>query len=152
MGLFANAMTLGGNQGFPPINNGEMLGPVNLEIALTEAPKQRSAEELVREYFKDTPELVAVAWCESRFRQFDGDGNIHRGEVNNNDIGLTQINTVYHLERANQLKLDIFTLEGNMAYAKYLYEEEGLQPWSASKPCWERYLGRDVQTIAFAER
>jgi len=103
---------------------------------------------LVREYFKDTPDLIAVAWCESRFTQYDADGSIHRGRVNNDDVGVMQINIVYHLQTALKLDMDLYDTEGNMAYAKYLYDKQGLAPWSASKPCWSKYLG---QELAFRE-
>lgn len=146
IGLLAGAMT------FPVTDaQAQIKGPL-VEEQVIEAPKRKTVEELVREYFKDTPELVAVAWCESRFRQIDEDGNLHRGQVNQNDIGVMQINIVYHLETALKLDIDLYTLEGNMEYAKYLFNKQGLQPWSASKPCWERYLNQDVAQILFKER
>lgn len=148
--MFANAISLTSDQ-VGTLPNGQALGPVNVEIAVATAPKQKTTEELVREYFKDSPELVAVAWCESRFRQFDANGDIHRGIVNSNDVGIMQINTVYHGEKAHSLNIDIYTLEGNMAYAKYLLERQGLQPWSASEPCWSKYMSKDIKAIAFAE-
>ena len=138
---------------FPaPAAGAELKGPVNARVEIVESPKRKSVEDLVREYFKDNPELVAVAWCESRFRQIDEDGNLHRGIVNQNDIGVMQINIVYHLETALKLGMDLYTLEGNMAYAKYLFDKQGLQPWSASKPCWEKYLNKDIAQIEFRER
>ncbi len=148
--MFANAISLTGDQ-VGVQANGQMLGPVNIEIAQATPLEVKTVEELVREYFKDNPELVAVAWCESRFRQFDGAGEIHRGIVNSNDIGVMQINTTYHAERAHSLGIDLYTLEGNMAYAKYLYESEGLQPWSASEPCWRKYMAKDIRVVAFVE-
>jgi hypothetical protein len=129
----------------------EMKGPVteqNIQMTLS---SQKSTEELVREYFKDNPELVAVAWCESRFRQVDKNGEIHRGLVNSDDIGVMQINLMYHAEEALKHELNLYTLEGNMAYAKVLFDKQGLQPWSASKPCWEKYL-HQTTPIAFVER
>jgi hypothetical protein len=33
--------------------------------------------------------------------------------------------------------MDIYSLEGNMAYAKFLYENEGTKPWRSSSKCWE---------------
>lgn len=137
-----------------PVGNvpqAEIKGPISGETEIIESPKRKTVEQLVREYFKDNPELVAVAWCESRFRQVDSDGNLHRGIVNQNDIGVMQINIVYHLEQAMKLGMDLYTLEGNMAYAKYLFEKQGLQPWSASKPCWEKYLNLDLAKTIFRE-
>src|SRR3990167_2446320 len=30
------------------------------------------------------------------------------------------------------------SIQGNVAYAKYLYEKEGVQPWASSSPCWSK--------------
>lgn len=97
----------------------------------------RSIKETVGEYFADVPELVDVARCESRFRHFDKNGRILRGEVNRSDIGVMQINEYYHKEQAEKLGLDLYTLEGNMSYARFLYEKEGLTPWQSSSRCWK---------------
>ena len=96
-----------------------------------------TVKETVEEYFSDIPILVSVARCESRFRQFNQDGSIHRGEVNEFDVGVMQVNELYHLETAKKLKIDLHTLEGNLTYARYLYEREGTVPWSSSKKCWK---------------
>lgn len=80
--------------------------------------------------------MVRIAWCESRFRQYDKNGNLHRGKVNPKDIGVMQINTYYHQKAADRMKLDLTTIEGNMAYAKRLYESEGTTPWNSSSACW----------------
>ena len=95
-------------------------------------------EKIVRSYFKDNPILSNIAWCESRFRHYDADGNIHRGEVNNRDVGVMQINERFHLNQALKFGYDIYTLKGNMAYAKYLYDKEGSVPWNSSSKCWKK--------------
>lgn len=95
-----------------------------------------STEEYVRQYFKDIPIMVEIARCESTFRQLDDDGEIHRGRVNDADVGVMQINEFYHLNTAEKKDYDIYTIEGNTAYARDLYERQGTQPWVSSKPCW----------------
>lgn len=95
-----------------------------------------TVEMAVREYFKDEPILIEIARCESTFKQFNADGSIRRGKVNDADVGVMQINEYYHLETAKKKGYDIYTLEGNMAYARDLYHREGAQPWSSSSPCW----------------
>jgi hypothetical protein len=95
-------------------------------------------ENYVKEYFKDDPALIEVAKCESTFRHFDKDGNVIRGIANKKDVGVMQINEIYHKDASEKLGLDIHTLEGNMAYAKWLYEKEGLQPWISSSKCWAK--------------
>jgi len=100
-------------------------------------PKSQSVEQYVREYFSDTPILIEIARCESQFRQYDSNGKVLRGEAVNDDIGIMQVNDYYHKARAAALDMDIRTIDGNLAYALYLFEEEGTAPWSASKKCWK---------------
>lgn len=97
-----------------------------------------NTETVVKTYFADIPLLIDIARCESRFIQFDKDGKVHRGRVNNKDVGVMQVNEYYHLKTSKKLEMDIYTLEGNMKYARYLYEREGSQPWISSAPCWAK--------------
>ena len=97
----------------------------------------KTLEEYVRAYFKDTPELAEIAKCESDFRQYDDKGAILKGTVNKGDIGIMQINKYYNGQDAAKLGLDIYTIEGNLAYAKVLYDKFGTYPWSSSEKCWE---------------
>ena len=96
-------------------------------------------EPRVAAYFRDIPIMADIARCESRNRHLDKSGNILRGEVNSRDVGVMQINERYHLETALELGYDIYDFVGNMAYARYLYETQGVKPWSSSKPCWGTY-------------
>lgn len=98
--------------------------------------KPVTLESYVREYFAETPILAEIAKCESRFRQVGKDGNVLRGEVNKSDLGLLQVNKYYHGEKAEDLGFDLMTVDGNLAYAQYLYDKEGTAPWNASKKCW----------------
>ena len=102
-----------------------------------------STESYVREYFRDIPIMIQIARCESTFRQLDRDGEIHRGRVNKEDVGVMQINEHYHLETSENKNYNIYTLEGNTAYARDLYERQGIKPWSSSKACWGKYLNSD---------
>lgn len=95
-------------------------------------------ERVIREYFADITIMIQVSYCESRFRQFNPDGTVLRGIVNSDDVGAMQINEYYHLEASKRLAIDIYTLKGNLAYARHLYRQSGTQPWSASAPCWSR--------------
>jgi len=106
---------------------------------------KKTVKEHVNEYFKEDPIMIKVAWCESRFRQYDKDGNLFRGIVNKSDVGVMQVNTYYHGKTAEKLGLDLSTLEGNLAYAKRLYEREGTTPWNSSSPCW---LNDDKSQVA----
>lgn len=74
--------------------------------------------------------------CESGLRQFDKNGNVLRGVVNPLDTGIAQINLKYHGARAEELGYDLFTEDGNIAFAKLLYKEQGTKPWHWSRHCW----------------
>ncbi len=106
--------------------------------------RSMTVEEYVRNYFSDIPVLIEVAKCESRFRQHDKNGEVLRGEVNNLDRGVMQINEYYHNEDSAKLGYDILTIEGNTAYARYLFEKYGIKPWNSSAPCWSK-------TFAYSE-
>ena len=97
-------------------------------------------ETVVRNYFADVPVMIQVARCESRFRHTLADGSILRGEVDSRDIGVMQINTGFHGERAVELGLNLKNIYDNMTYARDLYERKGTQPWNASASCWNRTL------------
>jgi hypothetical protein len=108
--------------------------PVSVEQSV-----RHSTEDIVRAYFADVPVMAEIAFCESTFRHIDpATGTVLRGWMNNNDLGVMQINESYHGADAVKLGLDLHTLEDNLAYARHLYDTQGTQPWSASKPCWNR--------------
>jgi hypothetical protein len=104
-----------------------------------------SLSEYVREYFKDTPLLAEIARCESGIAQFDIKGNVISGNKNSLDVGVMQINEKYHLKTSEKLGLDIHTLDGNLAYAKWLYDNLGTDPWYFSKKCWKMF---DAEKVA----
>ena len=118
------------------------------ERATTSIPTRKELEKLAKAYFKDDPILVDIARCESQFRQLDKNGNILRGEKNKGDLGLMQINEYYHAETAEKLGFDLKNVEGNMAYAKYLYNKEGGQPWVSSSKCWNKVATTTKQELA----
>ena len=97
-----------------------------------------TVKEYVNKYFSDIPVMAEVARCESQFRQHGKDGRVLSGVVNSSDKGVMQINEYYHLDKAQKLGLDLKTIEGNTAYARYLFETKGLQPWISSSKCWKK--------------
>lgn len=95
-------------------------------------------ESIVREKFANEPLLIKIAKCESSFLHYYPNGEIVRGRVNPADVGIMQINEKYHLETSKSLGFDIYTVEGNLDYAKYMYDREGASPWTASAKCWSK--------------
>ena len=104
---------------------------------ISEEVKVKTTEEIVAEYFKDAPIMKKIAYCESRYTHFNQDGSVLRGRVNSQDVGVMQINEKYHLATSQRLEYNIYTLEGNMEYARYLYETQGVRPWVHSSHCWD---------------
>lgn len=96
-------------------------------------------ESIVTNYFSDAPIMADIAYCESRYRQYEPNGDLFRGIVNNSDVGIMQINEYYHLEDSQKLGIDIHTVEGNLEYARHLYNTQGVQPWKSSSPCWNEH-------------
>lgn len=101
-------------------------------------------EKIVRSYFRDLPIMVQIARCESTFTHTLADGSILRGRVDNADTGVMQINRRFHEKTAAAMNLDLNDIYHNMAYARYLYETQGTQPWSASAPCWSPTLAMNT--------
>jgi len=108
-------------------------------VASDSASKALTTKEMVTEYFADNKILIDIARCESSFRHTDKNGDVLRGYVNPADVGVMQINERFHLEDSKKLGYDIHTIEGNMAYARHLYDKKGARPWLASSKCWAGY-------------
>lgn len=118
-----------------------MLIATSVSANILNAPttyKRATVEEI--KPIEMTPELQLIAKCESSMRQFNEDGSVLRGIVNPKDVGILQINEDYHLATSQSLGYDIYTLEGNVAYGKWLIERQGYKPWIHSNPC-HRLLG-----------
>lgn len=109
------------------------------EVTIESEEQPHTLETYVRSYFKETPILAEVAKCESTFRHFDTKGKILRGIENSEDVGVMQINEYYHKENAVNLGYDIYSLEGNLGYAKWLYGRYGASPWVHSSKCWGKF-------------
>lgn len=98
--------------------------------------EMKTVEETVREYFEDTPIMIEIARCESKFRQFNADGTPLRGGWKGQMVGVFQFFESVHGSGATKLGFDITTLEGNLDYAKHVYTQQGTTPWNSAKACW----------------
>lgn len=112
--------------------------PTTVQATTTEVSIATSTKDIEAYIRKnaDNPILVEIARCESTFRQYDTNGQVLRGIVDHDDVGVMQINEHYHADQAVKLGYDIYTVEGNLAFAKYLYSKYGTDPWSSSAKCW----------------
>ncbi|MBP6923977.1 MAG: hypothetical protein KBC62_01215 [Candidatus Pacebacteria bacterium] len=105
-------------------------------------------EKKVREYFKDTPQMIEIARCESKFRQFTDAGNVLRGGSGGGMIGVFQFYESIHAPAAQTLGFDLATLEGNLGYAKHVHKTQGTAPWNSAKYCWDVPFISQTATVA----
>lgn len=84
-------------------------------------------EKIVTTTFAEDPVMITIAKCESSFRQFLASGNVLR--ASGRYIGIFQIDEIIHANAAQNLGFDIYTVQGNIGYAQYLYKNEGSTPW-----------------------
>lgn len=103
-----------------------------------------TAESIVRDYFQDIPVMIEVARCESHFRHTLADGSVLSGRVDPADTGVMQINKRYHSTAAAAMDLNLDNIYDNMAYARHLYETQGVRPWNASASCWNTTLAANI--------
>ncbi len=101
-------------------------------------------ESIVRSYFHDIPVMAEIARCESGFRHTLSDGSTLTGRVDSADTGVMQINKRYHQSTATAMDLNLDNIYDNMAYARHLYEAQGLQPWRSSSHCWNNTLAANI--------
>lgn len=107
------------------------------------APAKEQIEPISEPLATLHPKLVPVCACESGQgkngtpKQFNPDGSVRFGKINPLDTGMCQINQKYWLEKSKELGFDIFTEQGNIKMANWIYDRHGLQPWDWSKSCWQ---------------
>lgn len=119
--------------------------PAEIKIGETKLDEAgRAVAMLFREVEKGTLAikelhlLQRIAKAESDKRQHDWRGEVLRGKFNRRDIGYFQINEIHHGLRAAALGFDIYTLEGNVGYAIWLFKNEGAKPWNWSIGGWRK--------------
>ncbi len=95
---------------------------------------QEIINKITEVFGKDAEVMTKIAFCESSLRQFDETGKVLISKTN--DRGLFQISWV-HDEELKKLNLDVTKLEDNIAYAKYLFDNNELKDWQASAKCWQ---------------
>lgn len=116
-----------------------VLGGVLLLPATTSAntiSANASVRDKVLEVFADVPEMIAIAECESKFRQFADSGAPLYGGWGGGMVGVFQFYENVHGGDAVRLGYDLTTAEGNIGYAHHLYNLQGLRPWASSEFCW----------------
>lgn len=124
VGVYAGTLT--------PVLAAEMSTTTTVTSATKLTPAEIEAK--VRTYFADTPVMIEIARCESKFRQFTDAGNVFYGGADKGMVGVFQFYEAIHQSAALALGYDLATVEGNLAYAKHLYTEQGTTPWRSCVP------------------
>lgn len=107
------------------------------QIPKTINPTASPIPDAVIAEFGQNHVMVAIAGCESGFRQFSQDGSVLKNPKSSAS-GVFQIMSSIHSVPALKMGMDIMTARGNINYARYLYDHQGTAPWNASKDCWGR--------------
>ena len=106
-------------------------------------------ESAVRaEFAEDAPIMIEIARCESKHRQYTDAGNPLYGGYQGRMVGIFQVYSDIHMSYAATLGMDVETVEGNIAYARHLYDREGTRPWLSSMPCWGKEVTVGAQAIS----
>jgi hypothetical protein len=105
--------------------------------------KEGPYKDAVMEAFPGDTLMWSIASCESDFMQYrsTGDDSVVVRNPTSSAVGIFQIMESLHFEEAHLLGIDIFTPEGNIAYAKVLREKNGYRDWEESKDCWGAKVG-----------
>lgn len=82
--------------------------------------------------------MKKIATCESNDKHFEKNGNVLIGKYDRGDIGRYQINIRYWEAEAKKLGYDLYSEDGNEAFAMYLYKKYGTEPWFRSRWCWSK--------------
>ncbi len=101
-------------------------------------PQAQTVKEYVEIYFADQPVMIDIARCESQFRQFDKKGAILKNPTSS-AVGIFQIMSSLHAKPADKIGMDIYSIEGNLEFARHLFDEEGTTPWLSSSKCWGKH-------------
>ena len=76
--------------------------------------------------------LDRIVYCESRWRQYDANGEVLFGRIDKRDTGLGQINTYFQRKRIRNSVLDPMEPYDNLRLIVYIYKLDGLSPWVCS--------------------
>lgn len=96
---------------------------------------EKTIPERIESIFGKDSEMLQIADCESSTRQFSASGEVLRGGSGNKYIGIFQIGEFWK-QKAESMGMDIYTIDGNIAFAKFLYDEEIIK---RGEPLWTQW-------------
>jgi len=96
-------------------------------------------KEIFVEKEVSAPVLERIAKCESSGKHMSNGQVVMSGNSNGSvDVGLFQINVRIWGKVAGDLGYNLTIEEDNKAFAVYLYNNYGTEPWIWSKACWNK--------------
>ena len=111
-----------------------------VEVNVVPGAVSDDLDAIFERYFGENKHIMeAIAYCESTKRQFTNDGVVVRNPKTP-DVGIFQVNVEYHGDTAKKMGINLYEIEGNMQYAKYMFDRNGTRDWNASKPCWSAMI------------
>lgn len=128
--LFTQLVFLGVMAGivFSSFKLGQNVFP-NIVYANREVPSQIESP---------TPVMERIAKCESGGTHYRNGQVIYNANSNKTvDIGIYQINSIWN-KKATELGYDLTKEKDNIAFAMWLYKNQGTGAWSASAKCWNK--------------
>lgn len=106
----------------------EVVGVSEEEVRIQILYSEESIIKEIHDTFPDAPIMERVARCESQLDQF-----AYNPTNNSHDRGIFQISRKYH----GQDDHDMYDVKKNIAFARTLYDKNGLRDWNASRDCWQ---------------
>ncbi len=110
-----------------------LIGVLVPQLVLAQTNSNAIVEDAVRFYFADAPIMIDIARCETGFRQFKSDGT-PLYDPSGTYIGIFQISELLHTPKALSMGFDLRTIDGNLGFARYLYNSSGTGPWKGCLP------------------
>lgn len=107
---------------------------VKIEVVMSQ---ERMIQE-IHKIFWDAPIMVKVAHCEG-IKNGKLDNQAYNPTNGSGDTGIFQISEKYHGKEYRRLGFtNMGDFQQNLAYARILYERNGLSDWEASRHCWSK--------------
>ena len=121
----------------PVVEQVEEVKPEPKVVRIVAVPTQEDIINEIHRVFPDAPVMLSVAYCEG---VVNGELSVDVVNPTNQsyDTGVFQISRKYHHKHYTKLGLDMTDYRDNIKFARILYDESGLQPWSASQHCWSK--------------
>src|ERR1044072_6217052 len=103
------------------------------QLSTAQTNPNATIQDVVQFYFANIPIMIYIARCETNFRQYNADGSaLH--DASGTYVGVFQIAESIHTPRATSMGFDIRGIDGNLQYARYLYNSSGTNPWKGCLP------------------